>query len=320
MVDRVNDINISRLVTKTDEAGDAPGDPQDDPMSEVSRQIREMAQTKHGKWNKGMIRNLQKATQNVIKKSVSEAAALNRLDEYAVMSASTTVRNQIRKMISHLNPPPEILEGAEFQELMEMIWPSAVKREKNAFKRGSAMRGQVKSEMMQQQVKSALDKASRQAGKKSLANMQMGSGNLGGFSQMAFEQMARALKRAMKKKKAKFDENGNLAIDEAAGLSEAEELEALRELQEMMQIFNSRALETMKSIREEFAPKWAPEQQPWLTQEADRQVYEIILAVIPKELFEETAAFQEIQDLRKGQHVFTLRAADKLTEAARRGS
>ena len=72
-------------------------------------------------------------------------------------------------------------------------------------------------------------------------------------------------------------------------------------------------------MREEIAPKWAPDQQPWLLQEADRQVFDILLAVIPKELFEETAAYQDIQDLRKGDQIFTLRAADKLTEAARRG-
>ena len=92
-----------------------------------------------------------------------------------------------------------------------------------------------------------------------------------------------------------------------------------RELMEMMELFSAKALETMKVLREEIAPQWAPEQQPWLMQEADKQVFSILLATADKSILEETQAWEQIQDLRKGNAVFTLRAADKLTEAAARG-
>lgn len=319
MVDKINDIDLLRVLGGGRAAGETPGDEAADPLSDLGKMIREAAKAKHSQWHRGMVHRMHAATKQALDKVQADNAALGRLDDYAMMHGTMAMRQQIKKMISHLNPPTEIIESADYQELMELIWPSATKREKNAFKKGSAVRGKVKTELMQQQVRDAIKQASRRAGQKSMSQLNTDSSDLSGFSQMAFEQMARALKRAMKKRKAKFTEDGELIIDPEAGLSEAEELKAVRELQSMMQIFSQRALETMRTVREEIAPKWAPEQQPWLLQEADKQVYDILLATIPKELFEETAAYQDIQDLRRGQEVFTLRAADKLTEAARRG-
>ena len=165
----------------------------------------------------------------------------------------------------------------------------------------------MKTDLLERQISEAIDKLSKEVARRVKA--EAGSTAMAQFSGMSLAQMARRLRQLLKKKKVKnVDENGNVI----------EETVVDTELRELMELFSGRALETMRLMREEVAPKWAPEQQPWLLQEADRQVYDILLAVIPEELFKETAAWQEIQDLRAGHAVFTLRAADKLIEGAAR--
>ena len=78
---------------------------------------------------------------------------------------------------------------------------------------------------------------------------------------------------------------------------------------------SQKGLETMQSLREEIAPRWAPTQQPWLLNQADNEVYHTCLASVPKELFESTEAFQGMQQLRRGEAAFSARAADATTEA-----
>ena len=85
-----------------------------------------------------------------------------------------------------------------------------------------------------------------------------------------------------------------------------------------MELFSEKALQTMQTLKEEIAPKWAPEKQPWLMRQATQHVFEILLAAVDEALLAETQAWDALQDLRKGDAVFTLRAADKLVEAAAR--
>jgi hypothetical protein len=181
------------------------------------------------------------------------------------------------------------------------------------FEAGTSLKGEVKKEVMTKLVTDAIQEATRKAGRQLEAELQQSG--MGKFAQMGLEQMARLIQRKRKRiKKGKYvDENGQVVT-----LSDAEIAAEETELRELMELFSRKALLTMRAIREEIAPRWAPEHQPWLMQEADRQVYDILLATAEKEMLQETQSWDEIQNLRAGNAVFTLRAADKLTEATAR--
>ena len=74
----------------------------------------------------------------------------------------------------------------------------------------------------------------------------------------------------------------------------------------------------MRVLRDEIAPRWAPETQPWLLQTADTHVFQSVLAVIPEDQFKQTDAFGGMQRLRAGEHAFLGRAADAILEGAKR--
>jgi hypothetical protein len=85
-----------------------------------------------------------------------------------------------------------------------------------------------------------------------------------------------------------------------------------------VELVAERAHTLIKELRNELAPSWKPEDVPRWLNAGDKYVYDLALATVPKELFEQTNGWEGIQDLRKQQQVFTLRAADQTSEAARR--
>ncbi len=319
MVEQIADRTVSSVLASLEAGNAADGDDGDGLFDDVAKQIKKMVQS-GGPWSKAMLSNLQKAMYATMKKATQDVAALDRLDDYAIQQAAHLVRKQLRKMFQELNPPPEVMDSEEYQMLLALLFPET-HGENSGFKKGkSGMRGKVKGEVQQRQIGEAIEKLSRRAASKDKSQLSSDLGGMAQFSKMSLEHMARMLRRRIKKSKSKVgvDEDGNIALDGIEDIEDPEALHEAKELQALLNLFNEKALETMRLIREEIAPTWAPESQPWLVQSADRAVYDIVLAVIPKELFEETAAYQELQDLRRGQGVFTLRAADKLTEATRR--
>ncbi|MEZ4271590.1 MAG: hypothetical protein R3C68_09210 [Myxococcota bacterium] len=247
-----------------------------------------------------------------IEETAARIKAMDPRNTYALDQAVENLKNQIRHMLETLNPPPEIIESPEFRELMEFLQPSSGQHQgQSTFSRGSGMHGRMKSAVMIQKVTEALAAASKMVKQAALQAQKSGdsqtNASMQHFSNLSMMQMARYLRRKLRKRK--VDENGQPILEET-------DEDIL--LRSEMEMFCAHAAATMRAMREEIAPRWAPEQQPWLIQESDRQVYDILLAVVPEALFKETEYYQEIQDLRSGQAVFTLRAADRLTEGAKR--
>lgn len=281
-------------------------DPLDGALRTVGQMVQQLVATPSGAWQRASIAALLAA----VRDALAVANDRSRGGDVQVLRVSGA-RAQMRQMVDALQAPTDINECDEFQELMDALWPAEMRRHSGGFKRGSDLRGSVKTEVKVQLVAEAVRDASKRTSAK-MQELQQGATNLGQFSHMTLDQLARLFKRKLRRRKRKVvDAEGNV-IDE---VEEPPTPEEARELQTLMEIFSQKALDTMRAIREDIAPKWTPEQQPWLIQEADRQVFAIVLATVPKELFEQTEAWQAIQDLRKGQEVFQLRAADKLTEA-----
>lgn len=317
--DEVSDKQAGKsLVTRFRQRENVAADDDSSAFRKAMNQIEELRALPQEKWTASRIRKLIATVALVIKEKREILASLNRADEYAIEQGTQAVLMQLRQAIHTLNPPAEMQEKEEFQELLELLLPPSMRRTaQSEFKRGSASRGQVKTAVSQQLLQQALQEASQKAGQKLLqqgAETGLTQGHAQ-FSRMSLEQMSRFIKRKLKQlKKGKIiNEDGELE-----DMTEEEKERERKELQELMELFSFKALETMRSVREEIAPRWVPERQPWLIRQADQQVFDILLATADRELLEETQSWDEIQNLREGNAVFTLRAADKLTEAAAR--
>lgn len=287
-------------------------------LSSLAQQINNLRQTPHDRWTPGMVKALAKTVEKLITTKQEALAASRSMSEYAVDTATNSLRMQIRQMMATLNPPPEVAGSDDFQGLMEMLWPPAMRRDApHKFSRGSAIRGTVKDVVQHQLVHQALHQANQKAGQKLMQQGGQGINQnlMNQFGKMSLEQMSRFIRRKMKKlKKGKvLNENG-----EWEDMTDEERRRERRELQELMELFSLKALETMRCLKEEIAPQWAPEKQPWMLQQGNQQIYDILLATADEEILAETQAWDEMQNLREGNAVFTLRAADKLTEAAAR--
>ncbi|OGQ78490.1 MAG: hypothetical protein A2289_15525 [Deltaproteobacteria bacterium RIFOXYA12_FULL_58_15] len=322
MSDRVFDIlaqqqNLSHDIVDTvkgdEEVVESRWDKSGESLRKLAAKVQKIAKLRQSLWNKTLVRSLVALIRRALADAQAQASAENSHNEYAIQLAVESIRAQIKQLIDQLEFPPELADSPEIKQLIEQLMPKGSMHKsqaKSEFSRGSNLRGKIKREVMTQQVAEAVKQAAKIAAQR-LAASGRDVGAQQQFSLLTLDHMARLLKRKIDKKKKK-------SVGHTQDVANAEEVEEDRELQEMLEIFSAKALETMRALREEIAPTWAPDQQPWLIHEADQQVYEIILACIPKELFEETAAYQEIQDLRAGQAVFTLRAADRIADGAAR--
>lgn len=328
MADRIDGIDdeqpggrVRRLVEMFRRAQDDEPRKADKPQTDFQKAanaLKDAAKLKGSGWGRDRVSSVMKLVMKALARAAKDARVADVRNEYAIEQAVEMTRDRLAMMMEKINPPSELAESEDFLELLELLKPPAQQREQSSFHKGSALKGDVKKDVLRQQVAQAVKDASKLAGKKLEVRTQ-NNANLSQFSQMSLDQMARMIQRMRRKKtkkKGEVDENGEIV--ETSDVDEAAEAEETRQLQAMMEMFSAKALETMRSIRDDIAPKWAPEQQPWLIAEADRMVYDILLATVPEDLLAETQIWQEIQDLREGQAVFTLRAANKLTEAASR--
>ena len=283
-------------------------------LQELARKVQKVHQAQGTRWTKTMVKDLSKTLRALLNQAELRAAARDPGNRFAIIQAREGARQAAKQLLETLQPPAEILDSPDFEEMMELLRPPGLKRQPSSFAKGSMAQGAPKSEIALGRVAESIEQADKlvRGAECKMGNNAKQQKNLQQFSQMAFAQMARYLRRkhkALKKKRA-----GNVEDpDEIAELEEEEDL-----FRHEMEIFMARARNAMLAIREEIAPRWAPDQQPWLINEADKQVYDIVLASIPEELYQDTQAWGDIQDLRAGHEVFSLRAQDKLEEAAAR--
>jgi hypothetical protein len=288
------------------------GGDDEDVRAEFAKKVQRLAQGKGSAWTPHTVKDLAKLVAKVLEQLRQQAKGNDPSNPFAQHQALENIRAMMRQLMTTLNPPQEVIDSPEFQELMDQLRPKAAKLHKTGFERETMMKGQVRNDVLNRQVSEAVSQADRLATDKRITTVRQTGGD-----RIAIENasksllaMARMIQRRKKKRKKKVGDSGEAGeVAEAADeILTAEEAELLASL----------ALDVMRTLREEIAPRWAPDKQPWLMNAADNEVYTILLAVADRELFEETEAFGEMQDLRTGQEVFTLRAADKVGEAVSR--
>jgi hypothetical protein len=287
------------------------GGDDEDVRAEFAKKVQRLAQGKGSAWTPHTVKDLAKLVAKVLEQLRQQAKGNDPSNPFAQHQALENIRAMMRQLMTTLNPPQEVIDSPEFQELMDQLRPKAAKLHKTGFERETMMKGQVRNDVLNRQVSEAVSQADRLATDKRITTVRQTGGD-----RIAIENasksllaMARVIQRRKKKRKKKVDESG-----EAGEVTEAEEVLTPEEAE----LLASLALDVMRTLREEIAPRWAPDKQPWLMNAADNEVYSILLAVADRELFEETEAFGDMQDLRAGQEVFSLRAADKVGEAVSR--
>jgi len=255
----------------------------------------------------GDVAALARLADEALKEAEKEAAAHNPDNPFAQYQALEAARAQMRAMLQAVHLPEELASSFDYIKLLKDLSPKDARGEENEYRRRTAMQGKVRAGVLERQVHESIEQADKAATLKRTAAAQKAAADQVS-TQVAQKSFLKAVKDMRKKKRA---QQAEVSLDDTQAAPVVSRGDA-EELAEM-------ALETMRTLREEVAPRWAPSQQPWLLNAADKEVFETCLAVIPKELFEETAAFAGIQDLRRGQGAFTTRAADKAQDAVRRG-
>lgn len=275
-----------------------------DPMARFSNKVRDLLRSSPDKLTPADLRLLV----SLVREAAAAAVAAEGVgNAFAQHQALENAKAQMRAFVLALEPPPELRDSPEHLALIKELQPQTFHGQQSTFERQTMLRGKVRADVLNRQVSDAVQEASLLAAKRVLsATRAHGEAMATTGPTLTLAQMVRRLKK--KKKKGGVDENGEVdTTGESSEITRAE-LDELATL----------ALETMRVLREEVAPRWAPDQQPWLLQAADKEVFDIVLAVVPRELFEQTEAFQGMQDLRAQQGVLTLRAADRTTDAVRR--
>ena len=260
---------------------------------------------------------------------------------YEQMRQLDAVKQQMQNMLDSL--PPSYSELEEWEKLKKLLQRSGQQDEKSTFARGTQMLGKARTEVQQGEVKRWVEKADakvqtvepkvthnriseRQQGE-SGAGTGDGKGHDSQQRQREGESAAPVSAKSGAKSAAKSPDEKPPEVGAPGRLSFHTVCDDVRRKKRRgeevepadVELVADRAFVLMQQLREQLSPSWKPEEIPRWISSGDKYVFDLALAAVPKELFEQTNAFQGIQDLRKQQQVFTLRAEDRTAEAARRG-
>ncbi len=242
---------------------------------------------------------------------------------YEVMRVVDAVKQQLKNLLDSL--PPEFSELEEWEQLQKKLLKSGERDDKNTFARGTQMNATTRKEVQLGEVKRWVAKTDTKVGAipPSITLQRKQKANADDGSVDADE----------KRGSAGAAEVGAVAVSD--GKDESGEAERLtfhnvcdgvrrrkRRGEELepddIELVADRAYVLMRELRNELSPSWKPEEVPRWLNAGDKYVFDLALATVPKELFEATAGYQGIQDLRKQQSVFTLRAAEQMAQGVRR--
>ncbi len=256
-----------------------------------AQKAQSLKEAKGNQWSPKDVKQLSKLADASVNQAKSKAAEMMPNNPYAVEQAQEAAIDNMSGLFNTLHPPPHIAESAEFQALMKKFKPREEKKvtmpEDSNFVRSDTLPPKIREDILNRQAEESVDEADKFATGRRRTKLRESLGREPeGDECMTFKQSAKTLKR------------GKRPITP----------EGVEDLAQ-------KGLETMQALREEIAPRWAPSQQPWLLNRADNEVYHTCLASVPKELFEGSAAYQGMQELRRGEEAFSLRAADATTQA-----
>lgn len=206
---------------------------------------------------------------------------------YEIVRAIESTKQQLKNMLDSV--PPEVTESEEFQALLRKLHPRDADRDASNFARGTLLRGAQRREVQLGEVGRWVEKVDTKANG---ARVEGPEEEAGDDEPLTFHDAVDSVRRKRRR---------------------GEEVEPSD-----VELVGNRALTVMRALREELSPSWKPEERSRWLNAGDKYVYDLALAAVPKELFEQTNAYQGMQRLRTGEQVFTLRAAEGTAEAAKR--
>lgn len=272
------------------------------------------------------LRILTELVEEAIEDARQRAEQLLQDQRYEVMKTIDGVKQQLKNMLDSL--PTGFTELEEWEQLQKKLMKSGERDDRNSFARGTQMAGNVRKEVHLGEVKRWVSKVDAKVG-----HIQPRTGSLRKVGPKKDDgTIDPDEKREGGQASAAPEVAAVTATDSADEASEAERLtfhnvcDSVRRRKrngeepepEDVELVADRAYVLLRELRNELSPSWKPEEVPRWLNAGDRYVFDVALAAIPKELFEATAGYQGIQDLRKQQQAFTLRAADQVMQGAKR--
>lgn len=313
-------------------------------MAKVTRAIKYAAAAAKMQHLKGMksykdfrskgqkeLQSLQEAIDEALEEARQRAEEEFAHQQYEVQKTVDTVKQQLKNMLDSL--PPQWAELAEWEMLIKRLRSQSEEQQRNTFARGSGMVGKTKSEMQLGEVKRWVSRVDAKVGSITPqleadggeagsigvdVDSESGGGRGGdGSADVADAAAAGAVENGPKPLSAETDP-AKLTMHHICDEVRRKKRRGEPVEPQDVELVAERAFTLIRELRNELAPSWKPEDVPRWLNAGDKYVYDLALAAVPKELFEQTNGWEGIQDLRKQQHVFTLRAADQTAEAARR--
>ncbi|MEM6733380.1 MAG: hypothetical protein AAF658_17615, partial [Myxococcota bacterium] len=211
----------------------------------------------------------------------------------SALTAMNATRSQIRNSL-----PIEIVGSSEYLSLVELTKPQKKGGgfDESAFSERTGMQGNVRSEVMRGRIKDLVERVDEKVAADEVERLQ--AEGVDDEDQLAHAQLTYHEVVDMMTRKGRRGEEVTPSD---------------------VQLVSTHRLRLMEGMRD-YIPKWAPENpQRWISM-GDRYVFDISLAAVPEELIKDTAAYEGMQDLMRGDALFTLRAADHAGDAVGRKS
>ncbi len=293
-------------------------------FSRVTAKIQHLKMQRVHNKQQRELRMLSELVEEAIEEARQRAEQALQDQRYEVMRTVDAVKQQLKNLLDSL--PPEFTELEDWEQLQKKLVKSGERDDKNTFARGTQMNATVRKEVHLGEVKRWVSKVDTKVGtiapRVGLNAKKVGPGKNDD-----------TVDADEKRDSSSTAEVGAVAsADSVTDEKEAEKLtfhnvcDGLRRRKrggeavdpDDVELVADRAYVLMRELRNELSPSWKPEEVPRWLNAGDKYVFDVALAIVPKELFEATAGYEGIQDLRKQQSVLTLRAAEQMAQGVRR--
>lgn len=262
-----------------------------DPFRDFSKKVHALRGTKHDLIREQDFLELEELARQALDKLEQRLASANTGQKYEIQRAQESLKEQLKRLVDGL--PAVLSESEAFQRLLDLLRPR-LDLDRSTFGKEPILHGKKREELQKGTVKRWVETADQRGAARRLA-----AARAAGATDDELAEAGTTLHHAV------------ADLRRMARRGETIELEDADEVAEL-------GLDTMRQLREELSPSWKPEERPRWLNAGDRYVFELALAVVPKGLFEQTAAYDGMQKLRDGQGVFSGRAADMIALGAKR--
>jgi hypothetical protein len=269
------------------------------------------------------LRTLTELVEDALEEARQRAEQALQDQRYEIMRTVDAVKQQLKNLLDSL--PPEFMEIEEWEQLQKKLLKSGERDDKSSFARGTQMNATTRKEVHLGEVKRWVSKTDTKVGtvaprpgilKKGSPAKDDGTVDADdkresdGTAEVAVVASGDTTTEEKEPERLTFH---NVCDGVRRRKRRGEELDP-----DDIELVADRAYVLMRELRNELSPSWKPEEVPRWLNAGDKYVFDMALAAVPKELFEATAGYQGIQDLRKQQSAFTLRAADQMAQGVRR--